>query len=403
MDNGRRTPEDAFLDLIRKHHATPRLPGRAAPPVGRIEVTRRPMPRIVQTPAVVNRMTPFAPRHELWNAVEPVPPFYGSPQRLSILLQDEKESIERKQERLRRMYLERKRRIHRVRMNKTRLLREVKRDLELLGEEEEKVNAEITALEDRKALFDVQAEEQAKNEDEIKNLKDQVTREKLKKLEGKLKRDRCRRRMLKRYGEKYACYGFSPAVRSFIRANTRSDTVGYAVSENNGVAVLRSDGRCQTFGSVPSKMKSFVQGRSVTMASIGSNNRFFLQYTNAKISHATGSNLIKDAVNAGDVQCVAFGQGGRSYIVLYKDGHVKYDGIPRALEKELEHFSLRFKPVFISLGFNGEYFVRFENGLWRAGGMDSNVQTYVQKFRAEKAKVRSVVFGPGTAIVRYNP
>ena len=103
-----------------------------------------------------------------------------------------------------------------------------------------------------------------------------------------------------------------------------------------------------------------------------------------------------------DVKLVAFGTEKSSYFVLFEDGGFAWNELPRKLVKILEKCRRSELPPldFVSLGPRGQYFVRYANGNWHAGGCSKAEDRVLDEVQGS---VREVTFGYPGIIVRYNP
>lgn len=149
-----------------------------------------------------------------------------------------------------------------------------------------------------------------------------------------------------------------------------------------------------------SALRSRVGARSRPLAlSLGTGGRFFVRFANGGLMWDGFSPKLDAAIDAGKVTTVAFGIQQESFIVLYEDG-AAWGDIPKGLEDTINSEHTRDTTmVYVSLGPHGQYFARFGDGSFVAGGLNHDEERVLYGCGRD---IRQVVFGAGGMIIRYN-
>ena len=164
--------------------------------------------------------------------------------------------------------------------------------------------------------------------------------------------------------------------------------------------MILDDGRWYHTSDVPTDLYRNTRGLRAKYIAMGSHDRWFCQCDDGSQmwSWAVPHDL-SDAINENSclVKCMAFGEdsgyyfGEDSYFVLFENGGYTWNNVPSALERVLSYKGRnRSAPKFVSLGPNGEYFIRLENGRMWWGGMDDDGMKDTRKLGN---KLKSLYFG----------
>lgn len=96
---------------------------------------------------------------------------------------------------------------------------------------------------------------------------------------------------------------------------------------------------------------------------------YFVQFTDGKQQWAGLSTELEEFLYSSEsnVHCLALGDD-LSYYCRLEDGSSEWDGVPINLHNQLNGRRKSLSPPDeVTLGPNGEWFVRFENGDWQCG------------------------------------
>ncbi len=160
---------------------------------------------------------------------------------------------------------------------------------------------------------------------------------------------------------------------------------------------LWQDAQRVSFGiSMLNLLNSTVRERAQCL-SVGVNKRYFLQRTNGQ-SYYRGPEILAKVANAGSkVKCVAFGSSYDSVVILCKDGRImKTEHVPSELQDVLE---LGKEVEFVSMGPQGEWFVRMEGDDYLYGGLTQEMK---ESLDSCGPKLKEVTFGTKAFIARYD-
>jgi hypothetical protein len=161
--------------------------------------------------------------------------------------------------------------------------------------------------------------------------------------------------------------------------------------------MIRDDGRWVHTPAVPTDLYRStrrLRGKKCIYIAMGSNDRWFCICDDG--SQMWGSAVpyyLSDAIdeNPSYVESMAFGEDMDSYFVLFENGRYVWNNVPSAVDRVLSYRGRnRSAPKFVSLGPNGEYFIRLENGRTWWGGMDDDGMKDTRKLGNE---LKSLYFG----------
>lgn len=203
-----------------------------------------------------------------------------------------------------------------------------------------------------------------------------------------------------KYNVEY-CGRLSKNAKNLVEELDDGHFVEFAMNDSNVVVGIKSHGMYKRSGEVPYAMREFAKKDKVKHLVLGSHNRFCILF-NKLHPGCTGSSL-KKLLSRKAVRCVAFGGKG-VFVVLYKDGLFEGKGIPSELKIRLrEGKRLGNKAVRVSMGSNGDYFVRFQDGFWCAHATDKRVSTFIVRLEMQSAwlSVKNITFGKRAVIATY--
>ena len=149
------------------------------------------------------------------------------------------------------------------------------------------------------------------------------------------------------------------------------------------------------WSSVFQEILSYFLGKTSYIA-MGSNDRWFCQCAIGSQWWGWLPDDLTDVINeehkiCSFVECMAFGEDLDSYFVMFENGQHTWNNVPSVVERVLSYRGRnRSPPDFVSLGPNGEYFIRLENGRTWWGGMDDDGMKDTRKLGK---KLKSLYFG----------
>lgn len=165
----------------------------------------------------------------------------------------------------------------------------------------------------------------------------------------------------------------------------------------DAVFLLNEDGHPWWTSGIPTLLYNKVNGRQKslprpTYVAMGSYNRYYIRFKDGK-SEWVGDLPLQDV--QGKPKIVCFGEDEDSYFILMKDGRKFWNNIPVTVHNKINSRNPRLPGLeFISLGPDGEWFLRWANGVIEWNGVD-----WIGNF----STAREFYFGNyGAGIVRYN-
>lgn len=246
-------------------------------------------------------------------------------------------------------------------------------------------------------------EKRMREEERERKRKEQLERQRKANTEARIDKE------TKERGRKLSlCY--MKNLHNCLQRMDMRDTMCIALHpESHTVLYAKRDG--QSFwdgGGVPEAVDNALRNRvgehcRPTAIALGTEGRYFMQFANGK-ELWNGSDSFEEEIahNAG-VKMVAFGEEFDSYFILYKNS-AAWRNIPKAMEDYVEVHSRQGdlpNVAFVSLGEGRRYFIRFEDGSWRAGGLRPVEKKLVDQINA-KGNIREMYFGAGGMVLRYN-
>lgn len=182
----------------------------------------------------------------------------------------------------------------------------------------------------------------------------------------------------------------------FLDDNLDYRTKCIAISGYTVLGLLEDGSPCWS-NPLPTSLLDKLDGRQKSLSppsyvAMGSRDRYFIQFKDGSCSWS-GYLPIKET--AGRPEIVCFGEYEDSYLIKTKDHRFYWRNIPRAVEDILDSRNSKLSNLqFISLGPEGEWFIR-----WASGYVEWDGPRWLRDY----PKAREVYFGDGgLAIVRYN-
>ena len=141
-----------------------------------------------------------------------------------------------------------------------------------------------------------------------------------------------------------------------------------------------------------------------TYLSMGSDGRYFLKFDDGTSEWVGSDSLEEKILENKPVKRVAFGEDYETYFVLSELGGYSWNGIPSTMSAGINSNKYRKRTIDeVSLGPNGEWFVRWTDGSWKADGLPEHLDAKLAKFGRGSSNIRQILFGPSdTWFIRYN-
>jgi hypothetical protein len=200
----------------------------------------------------------------------------------------------------------------------------------------------------------------------------------------------------------------------YIRSFTNRNTSCVAMAGDGDVAILlQDDGTWDYTGGLPGNLHKMLHTRAKhhpkpSYVSLGSNNFYYLAFQNGKNEWAGPEGLTKEINESkSSVKCVAFGTSKGNYytsdeehyFVIFEKGGWAYNSLPASFVTALEENN---KPYldFVSLGPNGEWYMKTETGQSYWGGGSSEFDNAIRKIK--RSRIKRVYWGyAGQYFIRY--
>lgn len=202
-------------------------------------------------------------------------------------------------------------------------------------------------------------------------------------------------------GRSLAC--FAPReLHQFIRGIDLREVECLTISpDGRGVLCAMRDGICLFCHYAPPiglRKRDSSAGRLVAVC-LGTHQRYFLRFSLGNIEYS-GPDSLSHPIDGRPVHMVAFGENWETFVVLYSDGSSFWSNVPF----ELEELLLSCENIaFISMGQNGQWFLRFMDDSWRAGGLSDDEERFLKEcLLRDNGEAREITFGITGMMVRYN-
>ena len=134
---------------------------------------------------------------------------------------------------------------------------------------------------------------------------------------------------------------------------------------------------------------------------MGSLDRYYIRFANGKTEWVGGSSSLHETLrekSCWDIKSIAFGEDFEDVFIVYTNGGYNYWGCPAGLTDKINARGRRADLQHVSLGPNGEWFLKAQNGKCWLGGTSVELR---ETFRSKN--VTNVFFGDDWSyLVRYN-
>jgi hypothetical protein len=134
---------------------------------------------------------------------------------------------------------------------------------------------------------------------------------------------------------------------------------------------------------------------------MGSLNRYYLQFENGSYEWVASDLFEEKTLAMENIKTVAFGTNFDSFFILSEGGGYSWQGIPEAMNQGMNSNKYRKKIIDdVSLGPDGEWFVRWKDGSWKGGGYSDNISDKLDELKQHS--IKKILFGPSESwFVRY--
>ena len=163
-------------------------------------------------------------------------------------------------------------------------------------------------------------------------------------------------------------YKFWCAHAEDVDKNMRDDCTCVAINGTAAIFLYEGGGWAYTANLCTNLFKK-LNGRSINHPSplyvaMGTMDRYYIRFANGK-SEWAGCDCMSEELNSTSraVKTVAFGRTFESHFIVYEDGGWSYMGdIPDGLQKQIEKRDKRADLACVSLGPDGEWYLKARNG-----------------------------------------
>jgi hypothetical protein len=181
-------------------------------------------------------------------------------------------------------------------------------------------------------------------------------------------------------------------VELFLRDGARrKDNIISVAINGRACVLLYASGAWVASRDVPTALKRNLGRKECKPAyvSLGLNGKYFVMFEDGEYFWE-GPHEMRDYLRNGNVSCVAFGDQRDTFFIVNTDGSWYYQGsdIPQALEDLLsKDRNGKSDLTIVSLGPNGEYFVKARNKKMWWGGVTMELEDLIEEVITEEKKV----------------
>ena len=183
------------------------------------------------------------------------------------------------------------------------------------------------------------------------------------------------------------------------------DTVTCISTNDDSTVMLYESGSWAYTPGLPTPVYNKLNGRSLshpppTYVSIGTKGRYYIKFANGK-SEWVGSDAMGETLHAESrsVQSVAFGSDFESHFIVFSDGWWSYNNVPLALVAKIGARDRRSDLACVSLGPDGEWYMKANNGKSWWGGVSDRCSNEIKSI---KDRIKFMDFGDDDSyLIRY--
>ena len=188
-------------------------------------------------------------------------------------------------------------------------------------------------------------------------------------------------------------------------ADSSDDAIHCVATNGPGTIFLYDSGEWAYTSEIPEKLESIFSKRTRSSpipvyVTLGSHDRFFIKFADGSCEwHGTTEfeqTVEKHLKNKRGIRNIAFGSDKYSHFFVFDDGSWEFqgDGIPDGLENKLKAREDRDDLTCVTLGPDGEWFLKVRNGRkWWGNVSDELDEVYNSLCEEGYDKVQFVVFG----------
>ncbi len=188
-------------------------------------------------------------------------------------------------------------------------------------------------------------------------------------------------------------------------ADSMDDPIHCVATNGPGTIFLYDSGEWAYTSEIPEKLQSVFSKRSrlspiPVYVSLGSHDRFFVKFADGSCEWRGSvdfeQTVEKHIKNKREIRNIAFGSDKYSHFVVFEDGSWEFQGagIPDGLESKLKARKDRDDLTCVTLGPDGEWFLKVRNGRnWWGNVSDELDEVYNRMCEEGFGKVEFVVFG----------
>ncbi|CAD7926944.1 unnamed protein product [Amoebophrya sp. A120] len=275
-----------------------------------------------------------------------------------------------------------------------------------LKKEKSDLEKEIEGVQAIVDAFETRRQEEKRKQEEAEAEERKKAEEARKAAEREAEEDRKRATRRDR-GTSFIFWGMTDA--NTLKKDFDKDVSCIAVQDDAWLLVHEKARSSSWCGRIPTGLDKFLRSRAKnhpqpTVVALGSDGRYYCEVENGK-AQWNGPDSFSEEVNDNPtktIKCVSFGEDYNTWFIVFKDGAYSSQGnIPASLSKLLNQRNLA-DLEFVSLGPDGDYFVRAMNGRswWN---LPVHISNDLNKETKAGASVKSIYFGSaGNVFVRGN-
>jgi hypothetical protein len=181
----------------------------------------------------------------------------------------------------------------------------------------------------------------------------------------------------------------------------RQDSVTCVSTNGFHSILLLASGIYYATPNLPPTLEKIIETKRnirIKYVSLATNHRFFVSFVDGECNWFGPKSLdaiLKDANVSKSVVCLAFGKQNSAYFIVYEDGSWQYggQGIPSGLIEKLKERQYLQDVSCVSLGPDGEWFLKAKNGRMWWGGVSREMDDAYNVAIKRKRKLKFACFG----------
>ncbi|XRA98355.1 Aste57867_15909 protein [Pycnococcus provasolii] len=187
-----------------------------------------------------------------------------------------------------------------------------------------------------------------------------------------------------------------------------SSTVTCVATNGYGTIMLYESGSWAFSRDLPTGLYNKLHGRSLdhsrpSYVALGTQESYYIRFRNGS-SQWAGPDGLSTALHetSRTVASVAFGEDYHTWFIVYTDGYWEYNGdIPSGLDELMDSRKRRADLSLVTLGPDGEYFLKAQNGKTWWGGISTAMSKTIRSIGNDRLKFMD--FGEdNTYFIRYS-